>query len=352
MKRVYRFSRLLKTGLFVPVVWILFSGVTIAQVPSETDLEKDPEYQKTQQFLEDTKRRIARARGETNARAKDIEALATRVEELISNIGSTNEDAANLRSELAVKNTLLNLEMEKTSGLRKEKLELNQGIDALKKSKSDSEARLQLKISSLRAEKAKVLKHINELKTKNMSKYEAEAKLQSTIITSLRSENAKVLKRLNELKAQKINKSDLEARLQSTIISLRANNAKVLQRLNELEAQKKSRSDMESKLQSTISSLRAKNTKVLKRINELEEKKKSGSDLEAKLQLKISLLRAEHAKALRRLNEGVETISKQANTNQALKSDLEAANAKIEMLQIEIHILNQRHNIPGKITGQ
>ena len=68
--------------------------------------------------------------------------------------------------------------------------------------------------------------------------------------------------------------------------------------------------------------------------------------------MKISLLRAEHAKALRRLNEGVETISKQANTNQALKSDLEAANAKIEMLQIEIHILNQRHNIPGKITGQ
>ena len=92
--------------------------------------------------------------------------------------------------------------------------------------------------------------------------------------------------------------------------------------------------------------------KVLKRLNELEEKKKSGSDSEAKLQLKISLLRAEHAKALRRLNEGVETISKQANTNQALKSDLEAANAKIEMLQIEIHILNQRHNIPGKIIGQ
>ena len=210
MKRVYRFSRLLKTGLFVPVVWILFSGVTIAQVPSETDLEKDPEYQKTQQFLEDTKRRIARARGETNARAKDIEALAARVEELISNIGTTNEDASNLRSELSVVNDLLGIERQTTEELRKEMLVLNQGLEAQAKSKSISEAKLQLTIASLRAENTEVLKRLNDLEAQAKSESNSEAKLQSTI-ASLRLENTKALKHFKELETQAKNKSKLEA---------------------------------------------------------------------------------------------------------------------------------------------
>ena len=47
-----------------------------------------------------------------NAQAKDLEALANRVGELISNIGSTNEDASNLRSELSVQTDLLDIERE------------------------------------------------------------------------------------------------------------------------------------------------------------------------------------------------------------------------------------------------
>ena len=58
-------------------------------------------------------------------------------------------------------------------------------------------------------------------------------------------------------------------------------------------------------------------------------------------------MRAEHSKALTRLNEGVETISHQANINQALLSDLEAANSKIKRLQKELRTLQ----LTGKNTN-
>ena len=175
------------------------------------------------------------------------------------------------------------------------------------------------------------MERLNELKAKKDSKSDAEAKLQSTIISSLRAENAKALRRFKELKAEKNNKSDEEAKLHSKINSLRANKTKILKRLNELERQQKNKSKAEATLQSKIYKLRAEHTKALRRLNETVEQ--------------ISKLHAEQA-------GGLEIISKLGIANKTLKSELDAANAKVEMLQIEVHLINQRHNIPDLKTSR
>ena len=134
--------------------WVLSAGVARAQNIPEIDMENDPGYKETQKFLAKTQSIIEKSRAETNAQAKDLEALANRVGELISNIGSTNEDASNLRSELSVQTDLLNIERETTEGLRRQMLILSKNMDTQKKNKTDIEAKLESVIASLGAENA------------------------------------------------------------------------------------------------------------------------------------------------------------------------------------------------------
>ena len=177
--------------------WVLSAGVARAQNIPEIDIENDPGYKETQEFLEKTQSIIAKSRAETNAQEKDLEALANRVGELISNIGSTNEDASNLRSELSVQTDLLDIERKTTEGLRRQMLILSKNMD-----------------------------------TQNKIKTEIEAKLQS-VIASLRAENTKVKKRLNSLEAQKKTNSSLEDRLRAKFVSVRTERDKALMRLNQ-----------------------------------------------------------------------------------------------------------------------
>ena len=202
-------------------LWVLaivglmtFAGLVGAQGVSELDIENDPEYQETQKLLASTQNIIAKARAETDARAKEIEALTNRVGELISNIGSTSEDASNLRSELSVVNDLLSIERQTTDELREEMVVLNQEIALKIKKKSDSEAKLQSTIASLHSGNTKVLKRLKELEAQENNKSKLEARLQSTI-ASLRSENTKALKRLNEITYKK-DKNVEELRMKTT----------------------------------------------------------------------------------------------------------------------------------------
>ena len=212
--------------------WVLSAGVARAQNISEIDIENDPGYKETQEFLAKTQSIIAKSRAETNAQEKDLEALANRVGELISNIGSTNEDASNLRSELSVQTDLLDIERKTTEGLRRQMLILSKNMDTQIKIKTDIEAKLQSMIASLGAENAEGKKRLSTLEAEKEKNSKIEAKLQS-VIASLRAENTKGKKRLNSLEAQKKTNSSLEDRLRAKFVSVRTERDKALMRLNQ-----------------------------------------------------------------------------------------------------------------------
>ena len=212
--------------------WVLSAGVARAQNITEIDIENDPGYKETQKFLAKTQSIIEKSRAETNAQAKDLEALANRVGELISNIGSTNEDASNLRSELSVQTDLLNIERETTEGLRRQMLILSKNMDTQKKIKTDIEAKLQSMIASLGAENAEGKKRLSTLEAEKKKNSDIETKLQS-VIASLRAENTKGKKRLNTLEAQKKRSSTLEDRLRAQFAPVRTERDKALMRLNQ-----------------------------------------------------------------------------------------------------------------------
>ena len=132
--------------------WLLLGVKAIAQDTKQIGIENDPEYVRTQEFLAKTNNLIARTKAETDARAKEIEALTNRVGELIANMGSTSEDAFNLRSELSVQIDLLKIERETTEGLRRQMLVINKRLETVKQSKSKTKNKLQNLIVSLRAE--------------------------------------------------------------------------------------------------------------------------------------------------------------------------------------------------------
>ena len=232
MKWRYKIRCISCLRLVFVATWVLSAGVARAQNIPEIDIENDPGYKETQKFLAKTQSIIEKSRAETNAQAKDLEALANRVGELISNIGSTNEDASNLRSELSVQTDLLNIERDTTEGLRRQMLILSKNMDTQKKIKTDIEAKLQSVIASLRAENAEGKKRLSTLEAEKKKKSDIEAKLQS-VIASLRAENTKGKKRLNTLEAQKKSSSTLEDRLRAQFVSVRTEHDKALKRLNQ-----------------------------------------------------------------------------------------------------------------------
>lgn len=104
---------------------VLWPGALAAQATDAAD--PNSEYKKTREFINKTQSKIDRVRGETEARAKEIEALATRVGDIISAMSSQGEDNTNLISEISVLNELLTIERQTTTGLRGD-------IDGLNKS--------------------------------------------------------------------------------------------------------------------------------------------------------------------------------------------------------------------------
>ena len=147
---------------------ILFSGTltvsawpTWAQGKPSVDLENDPGYQETQKFIANTENMITKVRAETDARAREIEALASQVGDLISNISVTSEDANNLRSELSVVTDLLATERKTTDGLRKDVGGLTEQLKIYKVKLKQNEDRLGSTIATLREENTRALKRLN-----------------------------------------------------------------------------------------------------------------------------------------------------------------------------------------------
>ncbi len=126
------------------------------------ELENDPEYQETRKFLDDTQSQVAKVRAENDARAKEIEALAVRVGDIISNIGATSEDNTNLRSEISVLSDLLKLERQTTGELREDLKKLNTRFDDARLERLKSDRKKDQQIEELRRENTKALKRLNE----------------------------------------------------------------------------------------------------------------------------------------------------------------------------------------------
>ena len=251
--------------------WVLSAGVARAQNIPEIDIENDPGYKETQKFLAKTQSIIEKSRAETNAQAKDLEALANRVGELISNIGSTNEDASNLRSELSVQTDLLNIERETTEGLRRQMLILSKNMDTQKKIKTDIEAKLQSVIASLGAENAEGKKRLGTLEAEKKKKSDIEAKLQS-VIASLRAENTKGKKRLNTLEAQKKRSSTLEDRLRAKFAPVRTERDKALTRLIQVGEKFNRLAKSNRAMASDLSAAKAEVERLKKEIRLVKEK--------------------------------------------------------------------------------
>ncbi len=158
-------------GLAAAVIW---AGPAFAQstappeIPPDIQqevqqaLENDPEYQETQKFLDQAQNQVAKVRAETDARAKEIEALAVRVGDIISNIGATSEDNSNLRSEISVLGDLLKLERQTTGALREDLKPANHKLDEARLERLKSDRKKDQTIQELREENAKALKRLNE----------------------------------------------------------------------------------------------------------------------------------------------------------------------------------------------
>ena len=112
--------------------------------PPAVDPNADPnsEFHKTQAFISKTQSKIARVRRETEARAREIEALATRVGDIISAMSSQGEDNTNLISEISVLNELLTIERQTTTGLRGDIDGMNKTLNAREAEHRAAEAAL------------------------------------------------------------------------------------------------------------------------------------------------------------------------------------------------------------------
>ncbi len=89
-------------------------------------------YEDTQKFIDQTQSKISLVRTQTDARAKEIEALANRVGDIITKMSGQGEDNTALQSEISVHNELLALERKSTVDLRSENTKLSSAVETYK----------------------------------------------------------------------------------------------------------------------------------------------------------------------------------------------------------------------------
>ena len=129
--------------------------------------ETRKEYEATQKFIDQTQSKITLVRTQTEARAKEIEALANRVDEIITKMSGQGEDNTALLSEIAVLNELLALERQTTADLRKDNSALMTAVETHKKANAEIKQ-----------------KHDQELKLKQADLADAQKRLDNALATA------------------------------------------------------------------------------------------------------------------------------------------------------------------------
>ncbi len=106
------------------------------------EFENSKEFKETQDFIDKTQARIDQVRRETDARAKEIEAITNKVGEVISTMSSQGADNSSLRSEMLKLGGQLELEREISVGLRADLAKLNEKFKADQARRDDFDAQL------------------------------------------------------------------------------------------------------------------------------------------------------------------------------------------------------------------
>ena len=151
---------LIIAGIFV------FSGFAVRAQDKAPDLsafspETRKEYEATQKFIDQTQSKITLVRTQTEARAKEIEALANRVGEIITKMSGQGEDNTALLSEIAVLNELLALERQTAADLRKDNSELVTAVEAQNKARAEAKQQYELELNLKQAELADAQKRLD-----------------------------------------------------------------------------------------------------------------------------------------------------------------------------------------------
>jgi|TARA_B100000315_G_C14585347_1_gene592697 chromosome segregation ATPase len=123
--------------------------------------ETRKEYEATQKFIDQTQNKITLVRTQTEARAKEIEALADRVSEIITKMSGQGEDNTALLSEIAVLNELLALERQTTAELRKDNNELTTAVESHIKENAEARQKHDQELKLKQAELADAQKRMN-----------------------------------------------------------------------------------------------------------------------------------------------------------------------------------------------
>jgi chromosome segregation ATPase len=111
-------------------------------------LENTKDYKETQDAIKRAQAKIDQVRRDTDARAKEIEAIANRVGEVITTMSSQGDDNSNLRSEMQKLASLLEIEREQAVGLKKEVAGFNDKMKSERASWEKREKDLQVKLDA------------------------------------------------------------------------------------------------------------------------------------------------------------------------------------------------------------
>ena len=118
-------------------------------------------YEDTQKFIDQTQSKISLVRSQTDARAKEIEALANRVGDIITKMSGHGEDNTALQSEISVLNELLALERKTTVDLRGENVKLTSAVESHKTQQAKLEKQRTEDLKAHEARLAKVQQRLN-----------------------------------------------------------------------------------------------------------------------------------------------------------------------------------------------
>ena len=97
-----------------------FGSNVLAQNQTILGKEGLREFEETNRLIERTKVIIEKTKSASKSQAEELEGLTKRVGQLITSIGSTNQDTIKLRSQLSATKDLLKLEQKSNSKLQKQ----------------------------------------------------------------------------------------------------------------------------------------------------------------------------------------------------------------------------------------
>ena len=174
-----------------------FGSNVLAQNQAVLGKEGLREFEETNRLIERTKVIIEKTKSASKSQAEELEGLTKRVGQLITSIGSTNQDTIKLRSQLAATKDLLKLEQKSNSKLQKQLKDLNSKLQRQSKRAAGELGRLKTKNIGANDKSIRLEKELLNLKEKS-KKQNQRGQNQKNKLRKLNVEHQKALRRLNQ----------------------------------------------------------------------------------------------------------------------------------------------------------